>query len=95
MSSEYDRILSRVNAGSSLTDALQAERISLSFFSRKRCVAEAAKVYFTAFQDGILQLRSPTLKHAFPVVQSICNRKLTELRNLHVAGNALLPKRRY
>ena len=41
--SEYDRILSRVNAGSSLTDALQAERISLSFFSRKRCVAEAGE----------------------------------------------------
>ena len=52
--SEYDRILSRVNAGSSLTDALQAERLSLSFFSRKRCVAEAAKVDFTALQDGIL-----------------------------------------
>ena len=93
--SEYDMILSRVNTGSSLTDALQAEWISLSFFSRKRCVAEAAKVDFTALQNKILQLRSPTLKHAFPVAQSICNRKLTELRNLHFAGNTLLPKRRY
>ena len=54
-------------------------RLNASFFSRKRCVAEAAKVDFTALQDGILQLRSPTLKHTFPVAQSICNRKLTEL----------------
>ena len=41
-------------------------------------MAEAAKVDLTVLQDGILQLRSPTLKHAFPVAQSICNRKLTQ-----------------
>ena len=56
--SKYDRILSRVHAGSSLTDALQAVRISLSFLSRTQCVAEAAKVDFTALLDVILQLRT-------------------------------------
>ena len=62
---EYDRILARVKTGSNLTNAVKAEGLSLSFFSRKRCVAEAAKVDLPALQAGLLQQSTPTLKRNF------------------------------
>ena len=48
--SEYDRILYRVNAGSFLTDALQADRSCLSFFSRKRCVRRLRRLISLHFR---------------------------------------------
>ena len=93
--SEYDRVMRRVNDGSSLTSALDEESLSVSFFSRKRVVAEASKVDMVALQHGILQLRNVTLKNVFPIASSICNRKLAELRTLHAAGTVLKPKRQY
>jgi len=90
--SEYDRVMRRVNDGSSLTSALDEESLSVSFFSRKRVVAEASKVDMVALQHGILQLRNVTLKNVLPTASSICNRKLAEL---HAAGTVLKPKRQY
>ena len=67
----------------------------MSFFSRKRVVAEASKVDMAALQHGILQLRNVTLKNMFPLASTICNGKSAELRNLHAAGTVLKPKRQY
>ena len=56
-------ILSHSNAGSSLTDSLQAVNLSLSLFSG--CVAKAVKADIAALQDGILQLRMrPSRMHS-------------------------------
>ena len=92
---EYDRILARVKTGSNLTNAVKAEGLSLSFFSRKRCVAEAAKVDLPALQEGLLQQSTPTLKGTFPVAVSICNQNLAVLRSMSLAGECILPKDRY
>ena len=92
---EYDRILARVKTGSNLTNAVKAEGLSLSFFSRKRCVAEAAKVDLPALQEGLLQQSTPTLKGTFPVAASICNQNLAVLRSMSLAGECILPKDRY
>ena len=87
--------MGRVNAGSSLASAFKEESLSVSFFSRKRVVAEATKVDMAALQHGILQLRNVTLKNVFPLVTPICNRESAELRTLHAAGTELKPKRQY
>ena len=87
--------MGRVNAGSSLASALEEESLSVSFFSRKRVVAEASKVDLATLQHGILQLRNVTWKNAFPLASSICNRKSGELRTLHAARTVLKPKRQY
>ena len=41
---EYDRVVTKVNQQMTLYTALESEGLSPSFFFRKRCVAEAAKV---------------------------------------------------
>ena len=92
---EYERILARVNNGSTKTDAVKAEGLSLYFFSRKRCIAEAAKLDLPTLLDGVRNLTNPSYKAAFPIAGSICNRNLTALQTMSNAGDALPPKKIY
>ncbi|XP_063688224.1 uncharacterized protein LOC134821413 [Bolinopsis microptera] len=93
--SKYDRILARVRNGATKKEALAAEGISESFFGRKRCIAEAARIDLPSLRHGLLQLINPTLKNLLPVARDICNRNQTVLRTLHASGEALPPKRIY
>ena len=93
---EYERILSRVNAGSSLTDALQAEHLFMSLFSRMRFVVEAAKVDLAAVctPGWNSSAQKPDPKARVPCCTEHY-KKLAEQRNLHAAGDALLLKKKY
>ena len=62
--SQYDRILARVRNGATKKDALSAEGISESFFGRKRCIAEAARIDLASLRHGLLQLMTPRTLHA-------------------------------
>ena len=52
----------RVRNGATKKEALTAEGISESFFGRKRCIAEAARIDLPSLRHGLLQLINPTLK---------------------------------
>ena len=67
---EYDTVVQLVNSGLSKSAALEQINISRSQFSRKRCIAEAAKVDLPGVQHALLQLREVTLpkRHKGPLV---------------------------
>ncbi|KAL5263350.1 hypothetical protein ACHWQZ_G008646 [Mnemiopsis leidyi] len=92
---EYDRVVAKVNQQMTLYAALESEGLSPSFFFRKRCVAEAAKVDRPTLESGMNQLRKVTLKGVFPIAKDICNRRLNDLRTLATSGAVLQPKGRY
>ncbi|KAL5264216.1 hypothetical protein ACHWQZ_G005336 [Mnemiopsis leidyi] len=89
---EYDRVVAKVNQQMTLYAALESEGLSPSFFFRKRCVAEAAKVDRPTLESGMNQLRKVTLKGVFPIAKDICNRRLNDLRTLATSGAVLQPK---
>jgi hypothetical protein len=93
--SEYDAVLARVNTGASLTEAQEHLNVSRTHFTRKRCIAEAAKVNMPELQNAMVNLRKVTLVTLYPVAKDICNRHLGALRLLHAQGGVLLPKERY
>ena len=92
---DYDRIVTAVNSGTSLPDALTAASVSRTHFNRRRVIAEAAKVDLHAVQNAITALRKVTLENLAPTAKLICNRKLSSLRTLHAQGTVLHPKDQY
>ena len=92
---EYDAVLAKVNNGASLTEAQEHHDVSRTHFSRKRCIAEAAKVNMPELQNSMVNMRKITLETLYPVAKGICNRHMGALRLLHAQGGVLLPKDRY
>ena len=93
--SEYDSVLAKVNAGASLMEAQEDLGISRTHFTRKRCIAEAAKVKMAELQNVMTNLRKVTLLNLYPGAKDICNRNFGDLRLLQAQGGVLLPKERY
>ena len=92
---EYDTVVQLVNSGLSKSAALEQINISRSQFSRKRCIAEAAKVDLPGVQHALLQLREVTLPNVYPFSSEICNRNLATLRTLYTQGVVLAPRDNY
>ncbi|XP_063690850.1 uncharacterized protein LOC134823350 [Bolinopsis microptera] len=70
---EYDAVVQLVNSGLSKSAALEQIHISRSHFSRKRCIAEAAKVDLPGVQHALLQLRDVRLPSVYTFANEICN----------------------
>ena len=92
---EYDAVVQLVNSGLSKSAALEQIHISRSHFSRKRCIAEAAKVDLPGVQHALLQLRDVRLPSVYTFANEICNRNLATLRTLCTQGVVLAPKNNY
>ena len=92
---EYDAVVRKVNSGVPRRTALEEVNISRTQFTRKRCIAEAAKVDIKNLRHSIQQLQKVTLENIYPFAKDICNRNLTILQRLFTEGTVLQPKDRY
>ena len=92
---EYDAVVRKVNSGVPRRTALEEVNISRTQFTRKRCIAEAAKVDIKNLRYSIQQLQKVTLENIYPFAKDICNRNLTILQRLFTEGTVLQPKERY
>ena len=92
---EYDAVVTKVNSGVPRRTALEEVNISRTQFTRKRCIAEAAKVDITTLRLSIQQLQKVTLENIYPFAKDICNRNLSVLHRLYSEGEVLQPKDRY
>ena len=92
---EYDTVVQLVNSGLNKSAALERIYVSRSQFSRKRCIAEVAKVDLPGVQHALLQLREVTLPNIYTFSTEICNRNLATLRTLYSQGVVLQLRNSY
>ena len=92
---EYDEILKKVREGATQSAALDAVQLSRTQFTRKRCIAEAAKLDLPRMQHALQQLQKVTLENIYPFAKDICNRNIAALRTLYTQGCVLMPKNHY